>query len=44
VVPEGIRLVHLPPYTPELQPAECLWELVNSPAIGDLMDMFNFEK
>ena len=26
-VPGGIRLVHLPPYTPELQPAEHLWPL-----------------
>jgi DDE superfamily endonuclease len=25
-VPDGIRLVYLPPYTPELQPAEHLWE------------------
>ena len=25
-VPEGIRLIYLPPYTPELQPAETLWE------------------
>lgn len=27
-VPEGIRLVFLPPYSPELQPAERLWPLV----------------
>jgi DDE superfamily endonuclease len=26
-VPEGLRLVFLPPYTPELQPAETLWAL-----------------
>src|SRR4051794_41749139 len=25
VVPDGIRLVYLPPYSPELQPAEHLW-------------------
>jgi transposase len=25
-VPEGIRLVFLPPYSPELQPAEHLWQ------------------
>ena len=30
-VPEGIRLVHLPPYTPELQPAETLWTHVDEP-------------
>jgi transposase len=29
VVPEGIDLVVLPPYSPELQPAERLWPLVN---------------
>lgn len=27
-VPEGIELCYLPPYTPELQPAERLWPLV----------------
>ena len=30
-VPDGIRLVFLPPYTPELQPAERLWSLVDEP-------------
>ncbi len=29
VVPEGIELAFLPPYTPELQPAEHLWPLTN---------------
>jgi hypothetical protein len=29
VVPDGIDLVPLPPYSPELQPAERLWPLVN---------------
>ncbi len=29
VVPDGIDLVRLPPYSPELQPAERLWPLVN---------------
>ena len=28
-VPDGIRLVYQPPYTPELQPAEHLWPLVD---------------
>jgi hypothetical protein len=27
--PEGLRLVFLPPYSPELQPAERLWPLTN---------------
>ena len=30
-MPDGIRLVHLPPYTPELQPAETLWTHVDEP-------------
>jgi len=30
-VPDGIRLVFQPPYTPELQPAEHLWPLVDEP-------------
>jgi DDE superfamily endonuclease len=29
VVPPGIELAFLPPYTPELQPAEHLWPLTN---------------
>ena len=29
-VPEGLHLVFLPPYTPELQPAERLWPLLNA--------------
>jgi len=33
-VPEGVRLVFLPPYTPELQPAETLWELFDEPLIN----------
>lgn len=28
-LPEGLRLVVLPPYSPELQPAERLWPLLN---------------
>jgi transposase len=28
-VPEGVRLEFLPPYSPELQPAERLWPLAN---------------
>lgn len=31
VVPEGIHLVPMPPYSPELQPAERLWPLVDEP-------------
>jgi transposase len=39
-VPEGIALVVLPSYAPELQPAERLWTLVDEPlanrAVADL--------
>jgi transposase len=31
VVPEGLRLVHLPSYSPELQPAEHLWPVLDEP-------------
>jgi transposase len=33
-VPDGIRLVFLPPYSPELQPAEHLWPLVDEPIVN----------
>ena len=33
-VPDGIRLVYLPAYTPELQPAEHLWPLVDEPVVN----------
>ena len=33
-IPDGIRLVHLPPYSPELQPAETLWALVDEPIVN----------
>ena len=33
-VPEGLRLIYLPPYTPELQPAEHLWRLVDEPIVN----------
>lgn len=43
VVPEGIDLVFLPPASPELQPAERLWSLVNEPVanrtFADLDDL-----
>ena len=42
-VPEGLRLVYLPPYTPELQAAETLWTLVDEPIanqhIADLAEL-----
>ncbi|NEQ15515.1 MAG: IS630 family transposase [Moorea sp. SIO3E2] len=38
MVPEGIHLLHLPPYSPELQPAERLWPLVNEPLVNQAFD------
>ncbi|WP_293072610.1 MULTISPECIES: transposase [unclassified Moorena] len=35
-VPEGIHLFPLPPYSPELQPAERLWPVVNQ-ALGNIV-------
>lgn len=34
VVPEGLHLLTLPPYSPELQPAERLWPLTNEPLVN----------
>jgi transposase len=33
-VPDGISLVFLPPYSPELQPAEHLWPLLDEPVVN----------
>jgi transposase len=33
-IPDGIRPVFLPPYSPELQPAEHLWPLVDEPIVN----------
>jgi transposase len=33
-VPDGISLVFLPPYSPELQPAEHLWPLVDEVVVN----------
>jgi transposase len=33
-VPEGIHLLPLPPYSPELQPAERLWPLINESIVN----------
>ena len=45
VVPEGIHLVFTPPYSPELQPAERLWSIIDEPlanrAPRDIDDLEN---
>lgn len=38
VIPEGIHLLFLPPYSPQLQPAERLWELVDEPLVNRSFD------
>lgn len=38
VVPEGLTLVPLPPYSPELQPAEHLWQLIDEPVVNRVVD------
>ena len=37
-IPEGISFCFLPPYTPELQPAERLWPLVNEAVANKRFD------
>lgn len=37
-VPDGIRLVYQPAYSPELQPAEHLWPLVDEPLANKHFD------
>ena len=45
VVPEGIHLIFLPPYSPELQPAERLWPLTNEGIVNrDYVDLEELQK
>jgi transposase len=37
-VPEGIRLLYQPAYSPELQPAEHLWPLLDEPLVNKHFD------
>jgi len=37
-VPEGLHLEILPPYSPELQPAERLWPLTDEPLVNQCFD------
>ncbi|NEP54873.1 MAG: hypothetical protein F6K65_41255 [Moorea sp. SIO3C2] len=34
-IPEGMTVEYLPPYSPELQPAERLWCLVDEPLVNE---------
>ena len=37
-IPEGIKVDFLPPYSPELQPAERLWTLVDEPLVNQYFE------
>jgi transposase len=44
-VPEGVHLVRLPPYSPELQPSERLWPLLDEPLANRVVaDMDELEE
>ena len=38
IVPEGIEIEFLPPYSPELQPAERLWQLIDEPLVNQYFE------
>ncbi len=40
-IPEGITIEFLPPYSPELQPAERLWTLVDEPLVNEHFETIN---
>ena len=38
MVPEGVELMFLPPYSPQIQPAERLWPLTNEPIVNEYFE------
>ena len=38
VLPSGIYVEYLPPYSPELQPAERLWSVADEPLVNKSFD------
>ena len=38
IIPQGIKIEFLPPYSPELQPAERLWQLVDEPLVNQYFE------
>lgn len=38
IVPEGLHLTQLPAYSPELQPAERLWSVVDEPIVNQCFE------
>ena len=37
-VPQGVELMFLPPYSPQIQPAERLWPLTNEPIVNEYFE------
>ncbi|MEB3281828.1 MAG: transposase [Lyngbya sp.] len=37
-IPSGIEVEFLPPYSPELQPAERLWKLIDEPLVNECFE------
>ena len=43
-LPPGLHLTFLPPYSPELQPAERLWSLVDEPIVNQSFETLDDER
>ena len=41
IIPDGIEIEFLPPYSPELQPAEKLWQLIDEPLVNQYFETIN---
>ena len=41
IIPEGIEIEFLPFYSPELQPAERLWQVVDEPLVNQYFETIN---
>jgi transposase len=41
IIPSGIEIEFLPAYSPELQPAERLWQLVDEPLVNQYFETIN---
>lgn len=43
-LPTGVLVEYLPPYSPELQPAERLWKLVDEPLVNEYFEALDEEE
>ena len=41
IIPSGIDIEFLPAYSPELQPAERLWSLIDEPLVNQYFETIN---